>query len=289
MLNRPPLLDDQIPNKRQLTEQAITLASQGRWEDAIQANRRLLTYYPQEADAYNRLGKALTELGRYGEARDAYAQALTADPGNSIARRNLDRLKVLAERDQAAPAGTTKNEKMDPRLFVEEPGKTGVTALQRPAGPEVLARMNSGDLVRLRPSGHALVVENGAGEQLGSIEPRLAQRLIHFMHAGNQYQAAVMSTDDHEARIFLRETVQHPSLAGRPTFPTRAEGVHRAYTRDSLFRYELEEDEDEYDEAEGDYAEHGADHHEDEHDEEEPSGLIPELNQHGFGIEREEE
>jgi hypothetical protein len=171
---------------------------------------------------------------------------------------------------------------------VEEPGKTGVTALQHPAPAEVLARMNSGDLVRLRPAGHTLLVENAAGEPLGELEPRLAQRLIHFMNAGNQYQAAVMSVDGHEARIFIRETLQHPSLAGRPTFPTRVDAAHRAYTRDTLFRYELEDEEEEYEELEGEYVERERERHEEEHEEEEPPALIHDLD-HSFELEREEE
>lgn len=286
MLNQPSMLDDRPPNKRQMSEQAIALALQGRWEEAVLTNRRLLTFYPNEADAHNRLGKALTELGRYAEARDAYSQALRADPGNSIARRNLDRLQLLADRQgNTQPAGP-KGEKMDPRLFVEEPGKTTVTALQHPGDPEVLARINAGDLVRLRAAGRSLIVENPAGERLGEIEPKLAQRLIHFLQVGNKYVAAVKALDGHEARIFIRETFQHPSQAGRPSFPTRADSGHRGYTRDSLFRYELEEDDEDYEGDEGEFTER--EHHDDDADDEEAPTLVHELDR-GFEIDHDEE
>jgi hypothetical protein len=286
MLNQSPAIDDRVPNKRQLSEQAIALALQGRWADAVQVNRRLLTFYPNEPDAYNRLGKALTELGRYGEAREAYGQALQADPGNAIARRNLDRLQMLAERQVPGQGGAPAAEKMDPRLFVEEPGKTAVVALQHPAPPDVLARINAGDLVHLRPKGRSLQVETAGGEALGEVEPKLAQRIIHFLHVGNQYVAAVKSLDAREIRVFIRETVQHPSLAGRATFPTRAESGHRAYTRDTLFRYELEEDEDEFDENEGEYVDR--EHHEEDSEDDEPAAIVHDLDR-GFDIDREEE
>ena len=52
--------------------------------------------FPNEVDAYNRLGKALTELGRYAEARDAYAHAVKLDPLNGIAAKNLQRLGKFA-------------------------------------------------------------------------------------------------------------------------------------------------------------------------------------------------
>lgn len=287
MLNQSPLVEDRVPNKRQLAEQAIGFAVQGRWEEAVQANRRLLAFYPKDAEAYNRLGKALTELSRYGEARDAYGQAISADPGNSIARRNLDRLKVLANR-AVGPVPAARVEKINPRLFVEEPGKTIVTGLHNLAAPEVLARSNAGDLIKLRAKGRTLTVENAAGEVLGEVESKLGHRIISVMGLGNQFVAAVKSADDREVRIFIRETVQHPSLANRPTFPTRTDSATRAYTRDTLFRDYLEEDDEEYDEAEGDYVERERANHDEENDEEETPNLVHELD-HSFEIDREEE
>jgi multidrug efflux pump subunit AcrA (membrane-fusion protein) len=285
MLDQPSVVGDRVPNKRHIAEQAIALALQGRWEDAVQLNRRLLTYYPNEADALNRLGKALTELGRYGEARDAYTQALQADPGNAIARRNQERLQVLAERQVSGEVAGNKGEKLDPRLFVEEPGKTAVTALQHLAPPESLVRLNAGDIVRFRAAGRSLLVETAAGEKIGEVETKLAQRLIHFTQLGNRYVAAIKSLDGREVRVFIRETVQHPSLVGRATFPTRAESGHRGYTRDTLFRYDPEDD-DEYDENEGEFVER--EHHDDGDDDEEPPTSVHELDR-GFNIDREEE
>ena len=285
MLDQPSVVGDRVPNKRHIAEQAIALALQGRWEDAVQINRRLLTFYPNEADALNRLGKALTELGRYGEARDAYTQALRADPGNAIARRNQERLQVLAERQVSGETAGNKGEKLDPRLFMEEPGKTAVTALQHLAPPESLARLNAGDIVQFRAAGRSLLVETASGEKIGEVEAKLAQRLNHFIQVGKQYVAAIKSLDGREVRVFIRETGQHPSLVGRATFPTRAESGHRGYTRDTLFRYELEDDE-EYDENEGEFVER--EHHEDGDDDDEPTTIVHELDR-GFDIDREEE
>lgn len=286
MLDQPPAVGDRVPNKRQISEQAIALALQGRWEDAVQINRRLLTFYPNEADAYNRLGKALTELGRYAEARDAYSQAVQADPGNAIARRNLERLQLLTERQISGENAGNKAEKLDPRLFVEEPGKTTVTALQHLAPPELLARVNAGDLVRFRVAGRALIVENAGGEKIGELDPKLAQRLIHFIQVGNQYVAAIKSLDGREVRVFIRETVQHPSLVGRATFPTRADSTHRAYTRDTLFRLDPDEEDEEYDDSEGEFVER--DQHDEDSEDDEPTTGGHEL-ERGFQIDHEEE
>ena len=225
-------------SRRQTIEQAIQLATQSRWEDAEQLNRQLLASFPEDVDANNRLGKALTELGRYGEARAAYTRAVELDPANGIARRNLARLATLGDGSAAPPPAA----KVDPSLFVEETGKSGVTVLQQPAGP-ALARMTAGDLVKLRRQDTSLIVENARGDFLGMIEPRVALRLIKLMDGGNTYSAAIASLNDHTCRVMIRETYQHPSQSGKLSFPPMASDGFRPYTKESLIHYDLEDDE----------------------------------------------
>jgi tetratricopeptide (TPR) repeat protein len=224
-------------SRRQTIEQAIQLAIQSRWAEAEQLNRQLLAAFPEDVDANNRLGKALTELGRYGEARAAYARALELDPGNSIARKNLTRLATLSD---SAPAPAPA-EKVDPHLFVEETGKSGVTVLQQPASV-ALARMTAGDLVHLRRQDTSLVVENGRGEYLGMVEPRIALRLIKLMDGGNTYSAAIAGINDRSCRIIIREAYQHPSQSGKLSFPPMAADGFRPYTKESLIHYDLDDE-----------------------------------------------
>src|SRR5690349_22209687 len=112
--------------KKQWTDLAVKQAQEGLWEDAVATNRNILSLFPQEPDALNRLGKAYSELGQYSEARDAYSQTLKYSPGNAIAKKNLDRLALLQE---TAVQTHTSVERIDPRLFIEETGKTGMTEL----------------------------------------------------------------------------------------------------------------------------------------------------------------
>src|SRR5215475_8532246 len=77
--------------RKQWTDLAVKQAQEGDWDEAITTNRYIIGLFPQETEAYNRLGKAYSELGQYAEAHQAYAQTLKINPGNAIAKKNLDR------------------------------------------------------------------------------------------------------------------------------------------------------------------------------------------------------
>ncbi|MFN8558004.1 MAG: tetratricopeptide repeat protein [Dehalococcoidia bacterium] len=241
--------DDRARVRRQRSERAIKLAMASQWEEAAQENQAILALFPRDVDAHNRLGKAMTELGRYADARAAYRRAMELDGNNAIARKNLLRLEALG--DEAAPPSDTR-QKVDPDLFIEETGKTGITQLQRP-DRDFLQRMTAGDKIELKRQGNALVVETITGERLGLVEPRLALRLTRLIDGGNTYAAAIasVSPSGDQGRIIIKETYQSPANIGRLSFPTTGpEGV-RPYTKESLLRYDLDDDEAEGDETEG--------------------------------------
>lgn len=226
--------------QRQLTDQAIKLALDSQWEDAVSVNRQLLSAFPRDLSTLNRLGKALSELGQYTEARQMYNEALEIDPTNSIARKNLERLAGFTEDAAARPS----HEKLDPRLFIEETGKTGFTDLLDLAPRSTLALLAAGDQVYLQREGSALWVVNAGHERIGRIEPRLASRLIAFMEGGNQYAAGISERPGHQVRVIIRETFQHPSQFGSVSFPSQGGGdLPRAYTKDTLVRHGEEEEE----------------------------------------------
>jgi len=226
--------------RRQRTKEAINLAMQGRWEEAITANRSIIEVFPNDINAYNRLGKALSELGQYAEAREAYNRALEIDPKNSIARRNLRRLSLLKEAQRAI--GQDRH-MVIPQLFIEETGKAGVASLELMAPKEVLAKLAAGDPVYLRPKGQGLIAENKLGEYLGQVEPRIGVRLAKLIEGGNRYIAAITSSADSEVKVIITEIFQHPSQAGRPSFPAKGYDGFRSYVKDSILKYELDEDE----------------------------------------------
>jgi tetratricopeptide (TPR) repeat protein len=228
--------------KRQLADQAVKLAMQNQWQEAVDVNRQIIDLAPEEGEAWNRMGKAFSELGRYGEARDAYNETLTRDPNNAIAQKQVKRLSLLIE---ASPEGEQARTKLDPRLLVEETGKTGLFELRSPAPAPVLARMTSGDEVLLKPEGNTVRVENGSGETLGLLPARAALRLIELLNGGNRYVAGVVSVAESGIRVLVRETYQAPALQGRVSFPSKGGPLPpelRAYTKDRALRFDLDED-----------------------------------------------
>lgn len=225
--------------RRRRSKDAIALAMQGRWEEAIDANRSIIEVFPKDINAYNRLGKALAELGQYDQAKEAYMKALEIDHKNSIARKNLRRLSLLNEA-QLAPGGD--RHKVVPQLFIEETGKAGVASLEQLAPRQVLAKVAAGDPVYLRPKKQGLVVENKLGEYLGQVEPRIGVRLARLIERGNRYTAMITSSADNGVRVIINEVFQHPSLVGHPSFLAKGYDGFRSYVKDSLLKYELDED-----------------------------------------------
>jgi hypothetical protein len=227
--------------KQQRSKEAIDLAMQARWREAIEVNKEIIESFPEDVDTFNRLGRAYMELGDYARAREAYARSVKHDPYNAIANRNLRRLNDLKE-----PVKTeVETETVRPQQFIEEIGKAGVVVLVDLAPKEKRAITVAGDKAVLRIDGSSLVVENGRGEYLGKAEPKHAQRLIRLMLGGNKYAAVVVKSTAEGMTIMVREVYQHPSQVGKLSFPPRGMEEFRPYVGDKLIKIAPEEEEDE--------------------------------------------
>jgi tetratricopeptide (TPR) repeat protein len=234
--------------RRQLAETAITQATHGEWEAAVETNRQLLEL-GADTDTYNRLGKALAELGRHGEALDAYKSALERDATNRIAERNVARLEVLLGGESEGP-GNGKPEKASAADFIEEMGKTGHARVINVGPARQLAPLSPGDAVELSLSGDLLVARVGEVE-IGQVEPRVGARIGKLMKGGNRYEAAITMVNGDEVRIIIREVFAHPDNFGKVSFPGSVSGRGtdvRPYMKGSPLRYDDEEESEELDE-----------------------------------------
>jgi tetratricopeptide (TPR) repeat protein len=241
--SQPNSAVNQTRMKRQLADTAIAQATAAQWSEAAETNKKLLELGP-DAEAENRLAKALWELGELGAAREHYQTALALDPTNRIAERNIDRLRVLLvdAGDKTVPA--QEGSKAPVSIFVEETGKTGFAFLTDLASPKELAQVNPGDAVELVPERSRLIAFSN-GVRIGVVEPRVAARLLKLIADGNKYAAGVTSLGDKDVRLIIRETFQDPSNYGKVSFPTAAKSTDlRPYTKGTLVREEMELEED---------------------------------------------
>ena len=232
-----PLNEERLVRLKQYrSEQAIALAMQGRWRQAVEVNKSILEDFLQDVDTHNRLGRAYMELGEYPQAKEAYGRAAELDPYNRIARRNLQRLSYLKEPVKVEGEA----DKVEPQHFIEEIGKARVVNLLALASKEILARMVAGDKVHFKIGGTRLVAEDSRGEYLGQVTPRRAQRLIELMKGGNRYTAAVVSSAEDVLTIIIREIYQDPSQVGRVSFPPKGTGEVQPYISDRILKMESE-------------------------------------------------
>jgi len=237
---------EHLKPRSQYADDAVQLAIAGKWDDAVKLNKFIIDSFGADEETQNRLGKALSELGKLKDAKSAYEGALKINPMNSIAKKNAARINTMLHQKEGLKVGGTR---VDLNLFVEEMGKTIITNLENSAS-DICSKVAAGDVAELKIEGDGIAAETSRGVRLGLLEAKLARRLIKFMRGGNRYQAGVTSCDGNTVKLIVRETYQDPHFAGKPSFPMRRkrEVEFRPYTKESLLAREVEvfaEDEDE--------------------------------------------
>src|SRR6266851_3748434 len=143
--------------------------------------------------------------------------------------------------------------KTQPRLFIEDMGKTGILRLINPAPPHVVAKYSPGAEAELRERDGLIAVHARDGELLGFLEPKVGRRLLDLINTGNEYVVAVVSNDQQNPRVAIRETLQSPENAQRISFPGHhrpAETKERAYIKGNFFRFGGEGEDEPEDEGE---------------------------------------
>jgi tetratricopeptide (TPR) repeat protein len=236
---------EHLKPRSQYADDAVQLAIAGKWDQAVKLNRFIVESFGADEETQNRLGKALSELGKLKDAKLAYEAALKLNPMNSIAKKNAARINALLHLKEGLKVGGTR---VDLNLFVEEMGKTVITTVD--GVPDICSKVAAGDVAELRVDGDTIFAETSRGLRLGLLEAKLARRLIKFMRGGNRYQAGVTACDGNTIKLIVRETYQDPRFAGKPSFAIKRkrEVEFRPYTKESLLAREVEvfaEDEEE--------------------------------------------
>ncbi len=223
-------VEDKEKTRKDLVKTAISLAMKSRWDEAVEVNRSILKDFEDDLEAHNRLGKALSELGRNRNAMMAFKRALEISPHNGIARKNLVRLSRLGD-DSPGPATRSA---LSPPVFIEESGMASVTSLVNLASPDVLVKLTPGHPVELIAEEGRLKIAEPSGEYVGQVESKLASRLTRLIRGGNRYEATVTSVGEREMMVIIREIDKHPSQAGIVSFPLKDAGAYRVFRPNAI-------------------------------------------------------
>ena len=229
---------EHLKPRSQYADEAVQLAIAGKWDEAVKLNKNIVENFGADEETQNRLGKALSELGKLKDAKAAYEAALKLNPMNSIAKKNAARINTLLHQKEGLKVGGTR---VDLNLFVEEMGKTVITTLENTSA-DICSKVAAGDIAELRIDGDGISAETSRGVRLGLLEAKLARRLIKFMRGGNRYQAGVTSCEGSTVKLIVRETYQDMHFAGKPSFPMKRkrEVEFRPYTKESLLSRDVE-------------------------------------------------
>lgn len=200
--------------KDDLAQKAVTQAITGNWETALEINKQILKENPKDVDALNRLARAYAELGQLQKARSTAKKVLKIDTFNTIATKSLKKWRGLKRGDTLASGPSSA------QAFLEEPGKTKIVSLIHLGDAKLIAKLDSGDTVRLNPLSHRVSILTQDGKYIGRLADDLSARLKQLMSFGNEYQAYIKSSDAEEVRIFIRESKRSKKLADIPSFST---------------------------------------------------------------------
>lgn len=223
------------------SDQAIAATLAGDWDNAIKLNKSLLEEKPDDVAALNRMGLAYSVVGNSKDAKDSFEKVLTIDPLNSIALKNIKRLKSDSSKsDDESPIFIQVN-----NIFIEETGKTKIVELINLAQAEILQGLQTGQSVDMSVKRLKIFILQGK-KYIGVLPDDIGNRLIKFINGGNKYEAFVKSANHQNVSIFIRELKKSSKFKDQPSFVQVIEKkLHIKTEKTKAHKEESESDTDE--------------------------------------------
>jgi len=97
LLSAPAYADKRSDAKAQVAF-GIKAAQITLWKEAVYRFEKAIEIDPTYGGAWNDLGIAYEQLGRFDEARKAYEKALEMEPNNTFIRNNYDLFREIYDR-----------------------------------------------------------------------------------------------------------------------------------------------------------------------------------------------
>lgn len=195
-----------------LAQDAINAALKANWKDAVKINNSILQNDKGDVDALNRMARAYAELGFLAKARQTSHRVLKVDPFNTIANRSLIKWKGLKKGD------TYSSPPSNAQVFLEEPGKTKICSLFFLGDNKIVAKLDSGDEVKLDTHSHRVTVITSDNKYIGRLSDDLSARLKKLISMGNEYSVNIKSIDKNDVKVFIKETKRDKKISNIPSF-----------------------------------------------------------------------
>ena len=97
LMSAPALADRRSDAKAQV-DFGIRVAQKNLWKEAVYRFEKAIEIDKTYGGAWNNLGIAYEQLGRFDEARSAYEKALELEPNNVLIKQNYDLFREINDR-----------------------------------------------------------------------------------------------------------------------------------------------------------------------------------------------
>ena len=199
-----------------LKDNAIKLALDSNWEEAVLINKELLIESPNDIDTLKRLAYAYMQSGQLSEAKTTYNSIIELDSTNPIATKNLRKLSTLSlQKNGVVPSSHINH--MD-NVFIQEAGKTKTVDLTNVADKRTLMSLQHGDDITLIVKRSKIFALTSDKSFIGMLPDSVGIRLIGFMKGGNEYQACIKGIDDKNVTVFIKETKRAKKYSNQSSF-----------------------------------------------------------------------
>ncbi len=197
-----------------LSQKAIDAALSGNWIEAEKINLTILQDNPKNIDALNRLARSYAERGSFKKAKDTANTVLKYDPFNIIAHKSLLKWKGLKKGDTITSGPSSA------QVFLEEPGKTKIISLMHLGDQNTLAKLDSGDTIRLNTNCHRITSSTLTGKYIGKLADDISSRIKSLIRMGYGFDAFIKNIEPKEVKIIIREIKRPKEHSDHPSFPT---------------------------------------------------------------------
>ncbi len=194
-----------------LQKQAIMAAKQLDWDKAIETNSQILSLDELNIQALNRLGAAYLQKKQPKKAKKQFKKVLQIDKTNSIAKKNLTKIK-----NNIKPNITAFSNK-----FIDEPGKSQSIELCRLTNKKVLQEVGIGQSCTLIIKNRFISVKIN-DRYIGALPEDISFRLSKLIKTGNEYKTTIKTCNEKECSVHIAEDKVAKKNKNIPSFSIKS-------------------------------------------------------------------